>query len=175
VIPLAAAAESPAGEAMGAGALIVIATGLVLVGLALFFAEALFPTFGVATLSALGCFVAAIMVAFEAGTVSGIVISVLSVFSVPAALYLGFKVLRRTPIILNPPARENGEASAGDLGFKAGAKGVVTTPLRPAGVATFDGRRVSVVSTGSMVDAGEQVEIVRVEGIRTVVRPVRAR
>jgi membrane-bound serine protease (ClpP class) len=54
-----------------------------------------------------------------------------------------------------------------------GQRGTTTSPLRPAGVAEFDGERIDVVSRGEYVDAGEPIEVVRVEGNRIVVRPVR--
>jgi membrane-bound serine protease (ClpP class) len=48
--------------------------------------------------------------------------------------------------------------------------GRATTPLHPAGIAEIDGERVDVVSTGELIDAGEEVEVIRVDGNRVVVR-----
>jgi membrane-bound serine protease (ClpP class) len=53
-----------------------------------------------------------------------------------------------------------------------GAIGVATSYLRPAGVASFDGRRVDVLTEGDFVPAGEQITVSRVEGARIFVRPV---
>ncbi|MGE3176984.1 MAG: NfeD family protein, partial [Vicinamibacterales bacterium] len=47
------------------------------------------------------------------------------------------------------------------------------SPLRPAGLATFDGERVDVVSDGDFVPAGAGIEVVRVTGNRIVVRETR--
>jgi membrane-bound serine protease (ClpP class) len=49
-------------------------------------------------------------------------------------------------------------------------RGVVTSPLRPAGIADIDGERLDVVSEGEFIDAGESIEVVRVSGNRIVVR-----
>lgn len=51
-----------------------------------------------------------------------------------------------------------------------GRTGVASTPLHPAGIAEIEGSRVDVVSTGEPVDAGESIEVVRVDGNRIVVR-----
>jgi membrane-bound serine protease (ClpP class) len=51
-----------------------------------------------------------------------------------------------------------------------GKRGTTLSPLRPAGIADIDGERIDVVSTGAYVDAGEPVEVIRVEGPRIVVR-----
>lgn len=51
-----------------------------------------------------------------------------------------------------------------------GVQGEALTTLRPAGVATFAGERVDVVSDGDFIRAGEHVKVVRVEGRKVVVR-----
>jgi membrane-bound serine protease (ClpP class) len=51
-----------------------------------------------------------------------------------------------------------------------GRIGVASTPLHPAGIAEIEGSRVDVVSMGEPVDAGETIEVVRVDGNRIVVR-----
>jgi membrane-bound serine protease (ClpP class) len=51
-----------------------------------------------------------------------------------------------------------------------GKRGRATSPLRPAGIAEFEGHRVDVVSEGDLIDAGQIVEVIRVDGNRIVVR-----
>lgn len=53
-----------------------------------------------------------------------------------------------------------------------GKKGKTMTPFRPAGVVSVDGERIDAVSDGSYIDAGKQVEIIKVEGSRIVVRAI---
>jgi membrane-bound serine protease (ClpP class) len=55
-----------------------------------------------------------------------------------------------------------------------GQRGRALSPLRPAGTASFDGRRVDVTSDGRYVAPGATVEVVRVRGARVEVRPVDA-
>ena len=53
-----------------------------------------------------------------------------------------------------------------------GKKGRASSALRPAGVAEIEGERVDVVSDGELIDAGQFVEVTRVDGNRIVVRRV---
>lgn len=53
-----------------------------------------------------------------------------------------------------------------------GKTGQTITPLHPAGVAEIDGRRRDVVSEGSLLDAGQNIKVVKVEGARIVVRSI---
>jgi membrane-bound serine protease (ClpP class) len=51
--------------------------------------------------------------------------------------------------------------------------GRVITPLRPVGIAEFDGVRVDVVTDGEFIDKDSAVEVRKVEGTRVIVRRVR--
>jgi membrane-bound serine protease (ClpP class) len=51
-----------------------------------------------------------------------------------------------------------------------GAAGTAKTDLRPAGKAMIGGKRVDVVAELGMIDAGTEVEVVRVEGMKVVVK-----
>jgi membrane-bound serine protease (ClpP class) len=51
-----------------------------------------------------------------------------------------------------------------------GKSGTAMSPLRPAGVAHLDDERVDVVSEGEFIEAGQPIEVIRVDGNRIVVR-----
>ena len=51
-----------------------------------------------------------------------------------------------------------------------GTAGRAATTLRPAGTADLDDERVSVEADGEWIEAGEEVEVVRVDGNRIIVR-----
>jgi membrane-bound serine protease (ClpP class) len=53
-----------------------------------------------------------------------------------------------------------------------GQRGRASSPLRPAGIAEFDGHRVDVVSEGELIEAGQTIEVIRVDGNRIVVRRI---
>lgn len=57
----------------------------------------------------------------------------------------------------------------GDLRW-LGERGRASSPLRPAGIAEIGGERVDVVSEGELIEAGTEVEVMRVDGNRIVVR-----
>lgn len=48
--------------------------------------------------------------------------------------------------------------------------GVASTPLRPCGTALINGKRVDVVTEGSLLDPGTPLKVVAIEGMRVVVR-----
>ena len=56
----------------------------------------------------------------------------------------------------------------------AGIEGITLTPLRPAGTAELEGRRVSVVAETGFIESDTRVRVLRVEGNRVVVRALPA-
>lgn len=51
-----------------------------------------------------------------------------------------------------------------------GKRGRASSPLHPAGIAVIEGQRVDVVSDGDLIDPGEPIEVIRVDGNRVVVK-----
>lgn len=49
-------------------------------------------------------------------------------------------------------------------------KGKVIAPLRPAGTALIDGERVDVVSFGDYIDKDSEIEVVKIEGSKLLVK-----
>lgn len=126
-----------------------------------------FRSLGRATLSLLGSM---------AGVV--VIIGILARFLPSMPLFDG--------MVLHPPGIDEGGAPrlAPELttaaaivvgsGPAVGMRGRATTLLRPAGKAIFDNELVDVVSEGSFVTAGMEVEIIEVSPLRVVVRSVDA-
>jgi len=175
-VNLLAAATKAANEAAGgtAGTLIAVALLLLVVAMGLFFLEVIFPSMGLITLAGLGCVAGALALAFQAGRLFGFVFVGVTVVSLPLTVILAFRVLKRSGAVLDattgPPATSSAEPEGG---VSAGERGVAVTVLRPSGKAMLGGRRLSVVTTGQMVEPDEQVEVVRVEGAKVIVKPVR--
>ncbi len=65
-------------------------------------------------------------------------------------------------------------STVGDIGTDRpellNQSGTALTPLRPSGTALINGRRVDVVTEGSMIDRNTPVIVVAIEGMRVVVR-----
>lgn len=61
--------------------------------------------------------------------------------------------------------------ASSDFTYLRGRAGTAASFLRPAGVATIDGRRVDVLTEGDFIPAGTNVRVTRVEGARVFVVP----
>lgn len=59
-----------------------------------------------------------------------------------------------------------------DMQVFVGKQGKTMSVLRPAGIGDFDGVRLNVVTEGGFIESGSEIEIIRVEGSRIVVKPV---
>jgi membrane-bound serine protease (ClpP class) len=100
------------------------------------------------------------------------------VFSLIFAIVLGLALLRllgrssagRRLVLETALTTARGYASAPDEDNRwLGRVGVAATPLHPAGIVAIEGHRVDVVSDGNLIDAGETVKVIRVDGNRIVV------
>lgn len=61
--------------------------------------------------------------------------------------------------------------SSRDFGDLKGRTGIAASQLRPAGVASIDGRRIDVLTEGGYVSPGTPIRVTRVEGARIFVEP----
>ncbi len=102
----------------------------------------------------------------------GVALSLLLAIAASLVLLRAFSHLpfgRRLVLETDLPADE-GIASAPESDRRwLGACGTAVSPLHPAGVAHLDRERVDVVSDGEFIEAGEPIEVIRVDGNRIVV------
>ena len=147
-----------------------LVVGLVIGGLLLLLLEIfVIPGFGVAGVVGGGSVIAGIVVAWKyLGAVYGGLAIVAGVGSTALLLYF----LPRKQLILD--AKQAGAGAAPPrLAELLGQTGTSVTPLRPAGTVEIGGESVDVVTGGEYVDSGRVVRVVRVEGARVVVEPIR--
>lgn len=159
--------------------LLLIATGLVLLALEIL----VIPGFGLAgVLGTAALFAGLTMSLFGAGVnLQGIVNAVGRVLlSILIAFGVGLLLLRLLPrlpfgrrLVLATELRSTESEGSTDVRRVLGKIGVAVSPLRPSGIIDLDGARVDVVSEGSFVNRGEEVEVIRVDGNRIVVRHAR--
>lgn len=147
---------------------------LFIFGVILLLIEAFIPGFGVLGAGGLVC-VSASIVLTAASTGLGLKMLFISFLISALAGYFAFKYFRRKGtlrrfVLMEAATRERGFSSSTDLYFLTGKTGQSTTPLRPAGIAEIEGSRYDVVSEGSYIPAGANVEVIKVEGRRIVVR-----
>lgn len=69
--------------------------------------------------------------------------------------------------------REHGYVAPRDLRSLTGKEGIALTPLRPAGTAEIEGERQDVISEGTFISVGTKIRVIRVEGGRVLVQPIR--
>lgn len=153
--------------------------GLLFGGVVVVVFEILFPSAGLLGLLAGSLLVGGGFCAARNGG-SGALLgySLLVVLLVPSAVLFAFKVLPRTPMgrrmILKGPSFVQRAATEEGLDALLGKGGVAATALRPAGIASIEGRRVDVVTRGSHLAAGAPVRVIKVEGNRVIVEAASA-
>lgn len=146
---------------------------LVIIAVLLAGLEVVIPSGGLISLAAFVCAGVAVTLAFSSGSVCGWVTVAGLVAGAPAAVWLGFKLLPYTPFVLG--ARIEGHAKRTGLEKFVGRRGVAATSLRPAGIVVIDGARLDAVSRSEHIDAGTEVEVLKVRSGEVVVRQVPSR
>lgn len=152
--------------------------GLVLLlgilGILLLVAEVFFVSFGVLFLLSAACLFGAVFLAFQESVAFGTAVLLGEGALVPAMVWLAFKVLPKTPfgraLMLEGPKPEEVHSAPDGLAQLVGRAGVALSPLRPAGFARIDGRKIDVVTRGEMIEQGQPVRVVEVQGNRVVVK-----
>jgi membrane-bound serine protease (ClpP class) len=158
--------------------LLLVAGGVLLLALEIF----VIPGFGIAGALGIVAILGGLVLSLVgAGDTAAFVLKAAGrvVFSLLVALIASLVLLRFLPrlpfgrrlILERGLAAAQGYASAPESDAKwLGKKGRASSPLRPAGIAEIEGSRVDVVSDGELIEAGELVEVTRVDGNRVVVR-----
>jgi membrane-bound serine protease (ClpP class) len=147
---------------------------LLLVGAALLIAESVLPGM-IAGIAGCCCLIFGVIegyLKFGARTGNLILLGVLAGLAVGFWLWLKyFPDSRLAKLFISNQA-------VGDIGTERPElleqTGTALTPLRPAGTAMIDGKRVDVVTEGQMIERGTPVRVVAVEGLRVVVRELNA-
>lgn len=158
--------------------LLFVAGGITLLAVEIF----IVPGFGVAGVLGIAAILGGLTLSLIGGGATSEVVLMATgrvVFSLLAALILSLVLLRFLPrlpfgrrLILETglgAGHQYGSAPESDLRW-LGRKGLAASPLRPSGIAEIDGARVDVISDGPLIDAGQFVEVTRVDGNRIVVR-----
>jgi membrane-bound serine protease (ClpP class) len=158
--------------------ILLVFVGLVLLAVELF----LIPGFGITgILGILGLIAGLTLSLVGAGATAEIVVSAITrvAVSLLVALAASVVLLRFLPklpfgrqlILHTGLGADTGYASAPESDRQwLGTQGTAVSPLRPAGIADIDGKRVDVVSQGEWIDAGTPITVIRVDGNRIVVQ-----
>ncbi|MEO6035861.1 MAG: NfeD family protein [Verrucomicrobiota bacterium] len=143
---------------------------LIVVGAILIILETILPGL-IAGIIGLCCLVAGVYFAYDRlGVTTGNYV----LLGVAAGLIVGticwlryFPNSRLARPLMSRSAIGNIDADRPDL---LNQTGTAYTNLRPSGTALIDGKRVDVVTEGSLIEKGTPVKVVAIEGLRVVVR-----
>lgn len=162
---------------------LVLTLVLFVAGLVVTAIEVVVPSGGLLALVALACLGGSLASAYQISGGTAATMAVIEVICVPTVIALVFKYLPKTSmgkqLILSPPDDEPQEQNpsrhspaANPYEYLNGKEGIVVTSLRPSGTAEFDGRRISVVSDGEIIESEQRIKVVLVEGNRVVVEAI---
>ncbi len=146
-------------------------------GIILMLIEALMPGFGVFGGGGLLLTFASIVLA-AASTEAGIVMLFVALVIAGVVLFFILRLMAKKGILRRfildeAEKKESGYVAPVDQQHLEGKRGKTLTPLRPAGSALIEDKRIDVVSEGDFIGKDVEVIVVQVEGTRVVVREVK--
>src|SRR5262245_12592443 len=149
---------------------LVLAYALIAIGLLLLAAELFLPTAGVAGVLGIAGVIAGITIAFSYNSTQGVVAMIIVLILVPSVgpllmHYVPKTALGRRFFLIGPEEDATIAQMPVNLELEQlrGRYGKTLSPLRPSGVADIDGRRVDVLSEGTLVEAGRWVKVIDVK------------
>ncbi len=153
-----------------------------LIGTALLVIEVFMPGFGIAGISGLVMEVISIsLMLIHHGPLAafGLTLVVLALVGVIISITLRSATkgrLSKSALVLqkSETADEGFTATQEDMEVFIGKEGVVTTTLRPVGMAEIEGVKLNVVSDAEFIPKGTPVRVTRVDGMRVIVRKIEA-
>lgn len=151
---------------------------LLIFGFILVFIEMHIPGVGFpGVLGAICLILAVVLTATTFAQALVMALCILAVLGVMLAIVLTWftkgKVFK--PLILaDEQKKEHGYISSSDLDYLLGKKGVAITDLRPAGSVDIEGVKFDVVSDGEYISKDSKIEIVKVNGVKLVVKKIKS-
>ncbi|HNR05412.1 MAG TPA: NfeD family protein [Bacillota bacterium] len=149
---------------------------LYVTGMVLLMIEALMPGFGVAGISGIVLVLASIVMissSFFQAILLLVGTTAIAVILVVALYRMGYGKRFVKSMILNTE-QKNEEGYVSTKGYEKylGMRGTVATPLRSAGTVIIDGNKIDAVSEAEFIDKGIEVEVIKIEGGRIVVKRI---
>jgi membrane-bound serine protease (ClpP class) len=158
---------------------LLLAYGLIALGLVLLAAELFLPTGGILFVLAVGALVVGVAMTFAESTSRGMVTLIAIFVIIPVVGPILVHYWPKTPVgkrfFLNRPDEDDTLANMPvnlELEQLRGRYGRTVSWLRPAGVAEFDGRRIDIMSEGGMIEPDAWVRCIDVKAGKVIVRQV---
>lgn len=147
---------------------------LFIAGLALMIIEVFVPGFGIFGMIGIASLILGVVLAsYDTvyGMVSlGIAFVVSLGFTFIIFKYLGHRGTWNRLILRDEMVKGKGYVAASSKAELLGKRGQSVTPLRPAGTIVIDGQRIDAVTEGNFIPTQAEVEVIKVEWNRVVVR-----
>jgi membrane-bound serine protease (ClpP class) len=157
-----------------------IAALLFIIGIGLLVAEIFIPSFGIIGVSGILCIFGGLFLSLAGDfdhltperlhdTLVSLAVSIVGVFIIAGIIFKyapGWPMVRR---LVNQTISGDMTQIVADHQVMLGRQGTALTPLRPAGTAVIDGKKVDVVTRGEFIPSGAPIVVIDVTGNRTVV------
>jgi membrane-bound serine protease (ClpP class) len=136
-------------------------------GLLCIIAEIFIPGGIVGIAGAIGMGISIYYAFISYGILFGVTLLLAALILLPLIIFFALKKLRLSKTLNT----EDGFISQGpELEKMIGKEGIAFTYLRPAGTALIEGKKVDVVTEGGMIDKDAAVKVIKVEGVKVIVR-----
>ncbi len=145
---------------------------LQIIGILVIIVEVVVPTGGILAFVSTGLIGGSLYLVFtRVSTLAGVVFVVADLIVIPASVFIGFKLLARSPVSLRKRlSSEDGvQSQSPELEQYLNREGVAVTDLRPSGVVLIDGKRLDVVSRGEYLEKTSNVVVIAVTGNQIIV------
>jgi membrane-bound ClpP family serine protease len=146
---------------------------LQLVGILVVIAEIIIPSGGILGILAAGLFGYSLYIVFsQVSATSGMVFVMADLVIIPVLVYIGIKVLAKSPVTLRTRLSKRDGVTSQDTAQNAflGMEGRTVTDLRPSGVAIIDRQRVDVVTRGEYLEKETDIVVTAVRGNQIIVK-----
>ncbi len=148
-------------------------------GLAIVLLELFVPSAGILGVLAAVCLISGIVLGFMDGVVTGIVMLIITLLSVPLILAVMIKICASTPIgrrILIGRAESPDDVLPksdylDEIRGMVGQLGIAKTKMLPSGMVMVNGKKYDALSEGLPVEQGDAIKVVAIKGNRIVVIP----
>ena len=149
---------------------VLLVSGLFMICLEIFLPGGIIGIFGGLALA--GAIVIGYL-AFGSGKGTIIAISIIMLLGITVVLWIKYfpktMIGKSLTLSMNEKDFKSSNAQFREL---VGKEGETLTELRPAGIITIDGSKHDVVTEGNLINQGQRVRVIKVEGNRIVVRQV---
>jgi membrane-bound serine protease (ClpP class) len=152
---------------------------LLALGLGLALLEVFFPTAGILAFFSGSALLGAILLGFRTSASVGLTVTTAAVIGVPSLIGIGFRLWPHTyvgrQVLLEAPRAEDvlpDEPQRRQLKGLIGRLGRAKCRMLPSGVVSVDGQTLDAASEGMVIEAGQTVRVIKIEGNRLVVRAV---